>query len=527
MKVSSTQANLTFAGAGVALVVYAVIVRALLAVSSDLWIDEAFSFLYGFESLPVLIKTIQKEAHPPLYYVLIRAAFGIWPASALVLRGLSIVMAVGLIASILIGPVGELSRPARVSAAALLSTHPFAVYYGAEGRPYATQWLLAFWIVQCLLRGRTCRWSVVAAAVFQLAALYLHNFGALLLPLWGLALMAPELRSRGRRDLALGLAVVLAGWAPWVLVVVPGQVRVLAAEGGFISTNWQSLGPSGELAATTAALFNVPPFPAYLRSLAGVPAHMGAWAAALVAAGLVAAALVDGWRRRSFAVLVHVAAVVVLIAAPFVATFVSPMYLAGRYEMTALVPLALLVAAGADVVATRLAPVLHLEASLAVTGLGALVVLSAGVSTQAMVDEEPYHHYRPIAAAVIAGVDPEAPVVVFGLDYGPMKAALIASGGDGKRVRAFPVDIEAHPGNWDSESKQAHVADEARALVLEHGPRMVLVLPNEVTSGGRQQALDALLGTLSAAHLTTEPVAASSRVTALRLRAGSESTSRE
>lgn len=473
----------TFVVIGTAIVLYAAAVRAVLMASSDLWIDEAFSFLYAQVSTAELITTVSMEATAPLYYLFVKAAFFVAGPTPETLRGLSAVLSVALVISVLAVPISQSLRSGRVVAAFIVAAHPFAVYYGSEGRQYATMWLITFWLLVCLDRAAQSPRAIVAAALLQVCALYVHNYGMFLLPLWIVAFLAN--RERGvRLKLVAAGGGALALWAPWALLFVPGQVRMLS-NGSFLVSAWDGLGPLGVLAASVSSLLNVPPFPSYLRTLALVDARADAWLGAAVVLALIVFAAADAFARRLPMRGMLIVAIVSCVVAPYLVALVyRPIYLAGRYEMTALVPLALLAGGGVDALLARVHG--QRRASVGVALLAAcciLVAVAAARSTEDMLDEPPLYQYSPLAAAVAArgaNTDANADVIVLGLDYAPVKAALMARGVDGARVHAFPPDVERHPGNWSAQQTDATVTADASAFWRRAPKGVIVVLPTRL-----------------------------------------------
>lgn len=108
----------------------------------DVWFDESYSIIIAQKPLDQLLSLTAVDAHPPLYYVLLKAWGSLFGWSELALRGLSSILAmltIGVVALM----VRKLFSPRIVVASLpLLVLAPFWLRYGYEIRMYALAGLI-------------------------------------------------------------------------------------------------------------------------------------------------------------------------------------------------------------------------------------------------------------------------------------------------------------------------------------------------------------------------------------------------
>lgn len=218
--------------------------------SRPLWYDEAFAVLYaGLSPARMVYGTATPTAgagaadvHPLLYYFLLHGWMTLAGGSPLAARFLSVALGMVTIALFWRLAAEQLGRPTAAVVGLLAATSPFHIAYSQEARMYAllglavvlTTWALLPALEAPQFRGQqTAGASWLAApghrrwALYSVGAaltLYGHNLGIVfLLALHLLALT----RRRWRRNLptlALADLVAVALFAPWLILVLPGQV---------------------------------------------------------------------------------------------------------------------------------------------------------------------------------------------------------------------------------------------------------------------------------------------------------------
>jgi mannosyltransferase len=119
---------------GLILVALAVRVPGLGA--TNLWLDEANSWLLAKYSLPALLANIRASPGSPLYFVLLKLWVVLFGESESALRALSLLVSLALIPATFALGVRTVSRRAAVLGTLLLALSPVHLYYAQEARVY-------------------------------------------------------------------------------------------------------------------------------------------------------------------------------------------------------------------------------------------------------------------------------------------------------------------------------------------------------------------------------------------------------
>lgn len=225
--------------AGIAAVV-AVGVAARFAPRGSLWLDEALSANIAELPLGDIRGALERDGHPPLYYVLLHVWGSIVGWSPWALRALSGLFGVAALplawwAGLRVGGrpdvdgVRDEVRARRTAAAALvvMSALPFAIRYSSETRMYSLVMLLvlAGYLLIDHHRERPRLWTAVGTAAVSALLLWTHYWSIWLLAGIGLVLLVEAVveHRRGdtaRRNAELGLAaaIVVGGltFVPWL-----------------------------------------------------------------------------------------------------------------------------------------------------------------------------------------------------------------------------------------------------------------------------------------------------------------------
>jgi len=213
--------------------------------SRPLWYDEAFAVLYAsLEPERIVYGTVAPaggagaaDVHPLLYYFLLHGWTGLVGRSPLAARFLSVVL--GMLTVALLGRLAAwcLDRRSGLVVTLLAAVNPFHVAYSQEARMYGLLGLAAVTTAWGLLRalgiageggrGRPpARWGWWALyAVAAALTLYAHNLGAFVLLALHLLSLARRCWRRSLPALALADLAALALFAPWLVMVLPGQVE--------------------------------------------------------------------------------------------------------------------------------------------------------------------------------------------------------------------------------------------------------------------------------------------------------------
>lgn len=228
----------------VALVAFGLRVYALGAES--LWYDEAFSVILARADLVTAQRMLAADVHPPLYFLLLRAAMALWGSSEFAARFTSLIPGV-LLTPLMWALARRLfDRPTAWLAAAFTSLSPLLVWYAREARMYSQATALGLAATYALVRAQDegrARWWIAFAAC-AIGAIYSHYSALYLVATLGLAWVAttPWRRSESRRMLRPGLwtfgAIVIGilAAAPFLMGLAqssraywPGQLDVIEA----------------------------------------------------------------------------------------------------------------------------------------------------------------------------------------------------------------------------------------------------------------------------------------------------------
>src|SRR4051812_45037017 len=208
------------------LCVLTVALRALIALRSGVWRDEAqLLFIVDEPSWAAMLDFLrQHESHPPLFYAVMRVWLSISGDSDAAALVLPILLGAALVPALYVVGARLLSWRAGLLAAAAAAVSPILAGVGAMARPYSLLPLLTlagtYALVRAIQSGGRLRWAGYAAAM--LALVYTHNWGWLVLAAHWVALAICLLRGLPRpraavlRGWAGAQAAVALGFLPWL-----------------------------------------------------------------------------------------------------------------------------------------------------------------------------------------------------------------------------------------------------------------------------------------------------------------------
>jgi hypothetical protein len=155
------------------------------------------------------------ESTPPLHFVLAWASERVGSSETWI-RLPSVVLGTATVPLVYLLGLRTAGRPAGLVAAAIAALSPFAIFYGSEGRAYATLAFISVVSTLALLEAtRTGRaWWWVAFALACTAALYTHYTAIFVVAaqiVWALA-AAPG----RRRAVVLSTAAIVLLYLPWI-----------------------------------------------------------------------------------------------------------------------------------------------------------------------------------------------------------------------------------------------------------------------------------------------------------------------
>ena len=209
-------------------VLTAILLRlALLLQPEPLWYDETFSVLVARLPFDRLIAATAGDVHPPLYYLLLKAWFALWPSAPVELwaRAFSLVCSVAALWLwyVALWGMDDIPEPQKRLAFLVVCFMPGLVWFSVEARMYAllSVFVLAAWV--CLL-GERPLW----AGVFLGLGALVHSVGLL----YAIAIAAIYIAYR-RAWVAFWMMTAAAGMAllvytPWAAVII----RQVAQTGG-------------------------------------------------------------------------------------------------------------------------------------------------------------------------------------------------------------------------------------------------------------------------------------------------------
>lgn len=213
----------------------------LLAYTSNMldWyhIDEGFQFLLSDLSFGDIITATGKDAHPPLYSLILGGWLRIFGGTLAAARSLSITFT--LLSTIVFYRLLRLKLPTKTSLAgvAIYSTFPQVVIYGFVGRNYALLLLLINVMSYLLLKTwafkKLDRKPIALLIIANSLLLYTHNLGLIVFLLIQILiqLSRPSLEKRKQYLLIAGISVLL--YIPWASVLWD-QFQTKSMESGWL-----------------------------------------------------------------------------------------------------------------------------------------------------------------------------------------------------------------------------------------------------------------------------------------------------
>lgn len=221
---------------------------------SPLWLDEALSS--NIASLPLgdIPAALERDGHPPLYYVLLHGWQEVFGDGDVAVRLLSGVVGLALVplAFVAAGRIG--GRRAAWAAALLVALNPYVLRYATEARMYELLMVLSLagWLVADRALRRPSPGRLVALALLTGAMLWTHYWGIWLTAASGLGILARAALAhragdteRRRSSLLVAGSLVAGGllFLPWV--------PTLLYQSSHTGTPWAEPSIPTEVAATS------------------------------------------------------------------------------------------------------------------------------------------------------------------------------------------------------------------------------------------------------------------------------------
>lgn len=459
----------------VAILLLAALLRLVALGRDGLWADECHGAIRTTLPVGSMVAQLAAERQAPLYYVVQKAFVAPTMLSEWRMRVSSALLGLGTVALLWVVGRRIVSARAGLVAAFLLAVSPLHVHYSREARNYALLSLaavLALWAVVRLAERTTVgRGAVLGLALLLL--LYTHDIGAVYVAGLGLACLAlvswkPSPRA-ALVALATALAVVVAGYLPWLSVAL-SRSGAIGTEYDWLLPFWQQELP-WQIGRSLAALSHgsLAPVRNHVRDL-----YWTVWPALGLSALLGALGVTRraSWRLPRAAAPLALAAGVPLVAIFVYSLAVSPVYVVGRVDSAALPPLLILLAAGIAALPARAAA----GALVAFAGL-AILPLQVELTVDLRSQE------RSIARH-LAGSLGDGDVLVVACNYRSAQEYYLRFEKPGTPILSFPRERERHHfwvdwsvyegGTLDREARV--VGNQAREALVRAGGRHVWVL---------------------------------------------------
>lgn len=157
--------------------VLAALLAIFLSAGQSVWFDEGYSILLAKRSVGDLLALTAVDAHPPLYYLLLKLWGGIFGFSEIALRSMSAVFLGGAVTVALLLVKRIFSARVALVAVPFLLFAPFALRYGYEIRMYALAAFVAVSATYALVRAwqtKQKRWWTLYALFVALGMYTLY-----------------------------------------------------------------------------------------------------------------------------------------------------------------------------------------------------------------------------------------------------------------------------------------------------------------------------------------------------------------
>jgi mannosyltransferase len=363
---------------------------------SALWLDESQTVNIASRSLPHLFSALREDGAPPLYYVVLHGWMAVFGTSSFAVRSLSGIFSVAALPVMaVVAKRFRLLGGSPWPAVLLLATCPFVIRYATETRMYSLVLLLVLLALVAYERV----WAVgggrpaIAAAVVTGALVLTQYWALFLLATAGAAALVAMWRgvSRARR-LFIPMVIGALAFVPWL--------PAFAYQSAHTGAPW---GPPPGIEVPFVALGG------WVGD--GLASPVLRWAYYLLTAIALAGYARPGGgltfrrpvRRRPLFLLAFALAALLL---GTVASEVSASAYSPRYTTIAIAPMLLVVAAGLDVLPSRLRTV-------AIT-----VVVAAGLAGSVLVPGE-LRTQAPQVASILQAAGPNDLVVFCPDQLGP------------------------------------------------------------------------------------------------------------
>jgi 4-amino-4-deoxy-L-arabinose transferase-like glycosyltransferase len=458
----------------------AAVLHLLVQSGRPLWLDEACTRWTIHASAAEIVRGIRTDGTPPIFFLLESVAVGVFGASELGLRAVSICAATLLVPACY--AIGKLSgsRLTALMAAFCAAFSPLVHYYAVEARPYALVQLETAAVILVALRAVSQpsrgRWWLLLAAT-QAVELWTHTQAVFLVATLPVALV---LSTRdGKRQVAVG---AISATALALVLALPPLLEGVRQSGtgvaDWIARYWLLTPPWAAILRSLEAFGFGGVFPRYLSSLSQPPTAP-LLPAVLTSILMVVAAVsaLQQYRSRQSGSLFGTALFAFLFL-PLLTTLAysflrQPLYLVGRYDTIVLPVFLVLVATGLEGLA-RLNKFLAAGAVVVILGLSMTWSISAAQATTF-----PNLDDKRAAEHIAKEAGPSDSVVTTGYRRA-VTAYYLEIAGRALPLFSFPSEVAEHPGWYSSERLLSDPASLAR-----QGEQLAAELVSRAGRGGR------------------------------------------
>jgi 4-amino-4-deoxy-L-arabinose transferase-like glycosyltransferase len=445
-------ADLSSSAANVVVIALTVLAAALhIAIRSHrpLWLDEACT--YWTIQIPALqvLQGVRTDGTPPLHFLLVGAATGLFGSSEFVLRLVSVAAATALVPASFAVTRLFASRRTAAAAAAVATISPLVHYFSVEARSYALVQLETVAILYALLRAlrtpeRLRWWGLLILT--ETLQLWTHSYAVFVVAVLPLLVLLVASHDRTRQALyaaGASTAAALLALPPLLSAVRNSGVGIV----DWVADFWLQTPPAAAIPRSLEVFGFGGAFPPYLDSLGPLPQvrWLGIALTALLLVAAVAPVALPGARRG--AEMVPVRGLVAFLLLPLSAAWLysalrQPLYLVGRYDTIVLPAFLILIGVGLErLLRTRWwvgAPVVVAVAWLSVTWFNA-----AADNTILLGRDE-----RLAAEYIARTASPSDPIVTTSFRRAVFSYYLDRAAHPAE-LFSFPSEIAQHPGYYN------------------------------------------------------------------------------
>lgn len=203
----------------------AMVISMIIGLNQSVWFDEGYSIIVAQKPLSELIALTAIDAHPPLYYLLLKAWMGLFGASEFALRASSVLCG-GLAVVVMAFLLKDLfNKRIALWAPPFIVFAPFLLRYNYEIRMYSFVMLIgvvATWVMVRAWRTKQVKWWIVYAGlvVIGMYTLYMSVVFWLAHLVWLLLMTHQAKTSLVKQPYWLAYIGAVIMFLPWVPTVL-------------------------------------------------------------------------------------------------------------------------------------------------------------------------------------------------------------------------------------------------------------------------------------------------------------------